>query len=110
MAKILLKTFLIRILIILYCIIGGPMWLITVLFWWIIVLCSIVVLFPISWIFFGKIGVNFIAKLVELNTYRPYLGIKKDHEIEVTPIWFFEILEILLKWYKNAKSGCDCLK
>ena len=109
MLKVLLKTFLLRISIILYCIILGPVWLVTVLIWWTVVLFSLVCLFPISWLLFGKLGVNFIAKHVELNTYRPYLGIGRDNDIQVTPIWFFAGLEVLLEWYRKAKSACDRL-
>ena len=95
------RNFLFRILITLYCIIGAPIWFATVCFYWAFGISMFVVLSPLAWLFFGSVGFEMVCKLIDLDTYRKMIGLPKESDAHITPLWFFTIFEKLRDNYDS---------
>lgn len=100
-----LKNFLFRVLIILYCIIGAPIWILSVAFYWAFSIVLFIVLAPLAWLFFGSIGFEMVCKALDLDTYRKFIGLPQE-DAHITPLWFFTVFDIISTKYER----CSCKK
>lgn len=101
-----IRNFLFRILITLYCVIGFLLYLVTVVFCWVFSISMIIVLTPIAWLLFGSIGIDTVFKIINLDTYREMVGFGKEDDAFITPLWFFYIFDKLKEIY-NSNNTCN---
>ena len=101
-----LRNFLFRVLITLYCIIGMPIWILSVAFYWAFSIVMFIVLAPLAWLFFGSVGFEMICTALDLDTYRKFVGLPREDDAHITPLWFFMVFDIISTKYKH----CRCEK
>lgn len=98
-----IRNFLFRLIIALYCVIGFPIWLITVLIYWVFAICTFCILvFPV-WLFFGKQGFKTLCKYLDLETYREIFGFDLVYDANITTLWFFKVFDWLKDKYNSSK-------